>query len=404
MPYTINNFDGTQLKVVADGTIDRQYTTSLNLIGRLVSGYGELQQENFVWLLQNFAGTVEPVNKIQGQVWFDKSSNSLKLKVYDGSEWKNISVTKTAVSAPSSTLGDFWYKTSTKQLFVGTSTGTSWTLVGPEAVDGFAETGFKATSVLDSGNSQHLVLKLMMNGKSVAAISTSSFDIKTTEAMYTDGWRSLIDGFNFRGFTATEVVINTATIHNLTAPSLTVGSGLTSAYINVDDFYANTATIANKLVSNFITSGSTGTSGSIEGNWHLTSGSKLTSTYADLAENYLADGSYSPGHVMKFGGVNEITLADKSMDTQVAGIISTAPAYLMNEPHKGEGFTYPIAMSGRVPCFVKGKIIKGDLLVSGSGGYAIAESQPKVGTVIAKAMEDYDSSEIGLIEVMVWRG
>ena len=64
MPYTLNNFDGTQLKIVADGTIDRQYTTSLNLIGKLVSNYGELQQENFVWLLQNFSSSVEPVNKI----------------------------------------------------------------------------------------------------------------------------------------------------------------------------------------------------------------------------------------------------------------------------------------------------------------------------------------------------
>ncbi len=404
MPYTINNFDGTQLKVVADGTIDRQSTTSLNLIGRLVSGYGELQQENFVWLLQNFAGTVEPVNKIQGQVWFDRSTNALKLKVYDGTEWKNISVTKSAVSAPSSTAGDFWYKSNTKQLFIGTGTGTSWTLVGPEAVEGFAETGFKAVSVLDTTNGPHLVVKMMMNGKAVAAISTSSFQIKTTETMYTDGWRELIDGFNFRGFTATEVVINTATIHNLNAPSLTVGSGLSASYIDVDDFYANTATIATKLVSTFITSGSTATNGLIEGQWSLTSGSRLASTYADLAENYLADSTYGAGHVMKFGGENEITLCDKDMDTQVAGIISTAPAYLMNEKHKGEGLTYPIAMAGRVPCFVKGKVRKGDLLVSGSGGYARSETQPKIGSVIAKAMEDYDSTEIGLIEVMVWRG
>ena len=404
MPYTLNNFDGTQLKIVADGTIDRQYTTSLNLIGKLVSNYGELQQENFVWLLQNFSSSVEPVNKIQGQTWFDKSAGILKLKVYDGTEWKSIGGTKAAVSAPSSTQGDFWLKTSTNQLFVGTGTGTSWSLVGPEAVDGFGETGFKAVKVLDTINGEHLVLKLMMNGKAVGAVSTSSFNVKATESIYTDGWRDLIDGFNFRGFTATEVVINTATIHNLNAPSLTVGSGLTANFIDVDDLYVNTATVATKLISNFITSGSTATNGLIEGHWNLTVGSKLSSTYADLAENYEADDTYGPGMVLEFGGVAEVTLCQTDMSTSVAGIISTAPAYLMHDHHEQEGYVYPIALSGRVPCNVKGKIKKGDLLVSGAGGFARADKNPKVGTVVAKAMEDYDSTDIGQIEVMVWRG
>jgi hypothetical protein len=136
----------------------------------------------------------------------------------------------------------------------------------------------------------------------------------------------------------------------------------------------------------------------------LASGSTLFSTYADLAENYKADDTYAPGMVLEFGGIAEVTLCQTDMSTSVAGIISTKPAYLMHDHHEQEGYVYPIALSGRVPCNVKGKIKKGDLLVSGAGGFARADKNPKVGTVVAKAMEDYDSTDIGQIEVMVWRG
>jgi hypothetical protein len=394
MPYTLNNFDGTQLKIVADGTIDRQYTTSLNLIGKLVSNYGELQQENFVWLLQNFSSSVEPVNKIQGQTWFDKSTSVLKLKVYDGTEWKAISVTKAAVSAPSSTQGDFWLKTSTKQLFVGTGTGTNWSLVGPDAVEGFGETGFRAVKVLDTTNGEHLVLKLMMNGKAVGAVSTSSFNVKSTESIYTDGWTALIDGLNIQDVKATKVV----SANTLTSTVLSVsGYGYITSMFGTDVH-------ATEIISPRISSGSTATTGAIEGSWSLTAGSILRSSYADLAENYEADDTYSPGMVLEFGGIAEVTLCQTDMSTSVAGIISTKPAYLMHDHHEQEGYVYPIALSGRVPCNVKGKIKKGDLLVSGAGGFARADKNPKVGTVVAKAMEDYDSTDIGQIEVMVWRG
>jgi hypothetical protein len=394
MPYTLNNFDGTQLKIVADGTIDRQYTTSLNLIGKLVSNYGELQQENFVWLLQNFSSSVEPVNKIQGQTWFDKSTSVLKLKVYDGTEWKAISVTKAAVSAPGSTQGDFWLKTSTKQLFVGTGTGTNWSLVGPDAVEGFGETGFRAVKVLDTTNGEHLVLKLMMNGKAVGAVSTSSFNVKSNESIYTDGWTALIDGLNIQDVKATKVV----SANTLTSTVLSVsGYGYITSMFGTDVH-------ATEIISPRISSGSTATTGAIEGSWSLTAGSILRSSYADLAENYEADDTYSPGMVLEFGGIAEVTLCQTDMSTSVAGIISTKPAYLMHDHHEQEGYVYPIALSGRVPCNVKGKIKKGDLLVSGAGGFARADKNPKVGTVVAKAMEDYDSTDIGQIEVMVWRG
>ena len=407
MAYTLNNFNGTVFKVLQDGTVDRQYTSSLNLIGRLVSGYGELQNENFLWLLQNFAGTLEPTNKVQGQIWFDSSSNVLQLKVYDGSKWQALPATQKSVNPPESVDGALWIKTSTRQLFLGTGTGTSWSLVGPEAVEGFAETGMKAVKVLDTTNDPHLVLKLMMNGKAVGVVSTSTFNVKTNEDIYQDGWTNIADGINLRAVKADSISATNVTSTGITASTASITlatfNSVNSVIGNISSLTGNSANIT-KVTTPLISSGSTATNAEIEGQWTLTAGSRLVSTYADLAENYMADDTYSPGQVMKFGGNNEVTLADKDMDTAVAGIITTNPAYLMNGAWDNFSYVVSIALSGRVPCYVQGPVKKGDLLVSGAGGFARAEKNPKVGTIIGTALADYNASDIGNIEVFVWRG
>jgi hypothetical protein len=86
MSYTINNYNGTILANVADGTLDT--TTSLKLAGRNYAGYGEILNENQLWLLQNFASTTPPTHPITGQVWFNTSLNVLN--VYSGTAWKAI--------------------------------------------------------------------------------------------------------------------------------------------------------------------------------------------------------------------------------------------------------------------------------------------------------------------------
>jgi hypothetical protein len=61
-----------------------------------------------------------------------------------------------------------------------------------------------------------------------------------------------------------------------------------------------------------------------------------------------------------------------------------------------------VALIGRVPCRVRGNIKKGDMLVSAGGGYARPENQPIMGTVVGKALQDFDGLE-GIIEVVVGR-
>jgi len=141
------------------------------------------------------------------------------------------------------------------------------------------------------------------------------------------------------------------------------------------------------------------TVGNLTGNWQLTSGSRLNATYADLAEYYEADSEYEPGTVLEFGGDKEVTLANDGT-TRVAGVVSTNPAYVMNSACAG--IAVAIALQGRVPTKVRGKVHKGDMMISGGDGYARPSISPVMGTVIGKALENFDGIE-GVIEVAVGR-
>jgi hypothetical protein len=130
-------------------------------------------------------------------------------------------------------------------------------------------------------------------------------------------------------------------------------------------------------------------------------GMAASARFADLAERYQADAAYEPGTVLEFGGEFEVTLANEDSTTRVAGVVSTDPAFLMNSKLEGNNVV-PVALTGRVPCKVRGKIRKGDLMVVAGNGYARAEAKPGVGTIIGKALENFDGDE-GTIEVVVGR-
>ena len=130
-------------------------------------------------------------------------------------------------------------------------------------------------------------------------------------------------------------------------------------------------------------------------------GTATESYYADLAENYLADAEYAPGTVIEFGGAAEVTQSTTHGTHRVAGVVSTNPAHLMNSHCEGDNVV-AIALQGRVPCNVIGKVAKGDMLVASNvPGYAIVSNTPAVGSVIGKALEDKLDGDKGTVEVVV---
>ncbi len=240
-----------------------------------------------------------------------------------------------------------------------------------------------------------------------------------------------VAGANVSGTVATATVatsattaatVTTAAQPNITSvgtlTSLTVSGNTTTGGLKTDNYYyANgvsisfAGTYSNSNVAAYLptytgtvgatalTTGANSTAGSITGNWTLTAGSRLQATYADLAEYYEADQTYSPGTVVEFGGEKEVTLASDGT-RKVAGVITTNPAYIMNATCPG--ILAAIALQGRTPCKVRGVIKKGDMLISGGNGFARPESSPLIGTVIGKALQDHSGGE-GVIEVAVGR-
>jgi hypothetical protein len=128
-------------------------------------------------------------------------------------------------------------------------------------------------------------------------------------------------------------------------------------------------------------------------------GNATTALYADLAENYASDADYAPGTVLDFGGNQEVTISTVDSSKRVAGVVSTNPAHLMNGGLASE-HVVAVALVGRVPTKVTGTVRKGDTMVSAGDGRARADVDPRVGTLIGKALEDFDGDE-GTIEIVI---
>ena len=130
-------------------------------------------------------------------------------------------------------------------------------------------------------------------------------------------------------------------------------------------------------------------------------GNSNTANYADLAEVYTSDADYEPGTVVAFGGEQEVTISTGFANTRVAGVISEFPAYCMNSNEDGA----VVALQGRVPVKVLGKVQKGDMMVTcgTTPGYAMVARYFIGGAVIGKALEDKDTTGEGVIEVVVGR-
>jgi hypothetical protein len=174
MSYIINRFNGTQLVVLDDGTIDT--STSVGLVGRNYVGYGETQNENFVFLLENFANTAPPSRPITGQIWFNTTDNTAY--AYDSTQWNPIgSATVSVTEPPNTNAGALWLKTPINQLFI--YTGTEWRLIGPESVEGFASTKARSSTINDINDVVRPVIFLETNGVALAICTSVAFTINS---------------------------------------------------------------------------------------------------------------------------------------------------------------------------------------------------------------------------------
>jgi hypothetical protein len=177
MPYSIDRYNGQTITVVQDGTIDT--TTDIKLIGKNYAGYGEVQNENFLHLLENFSNGSAPPRPLSGQLWYD--SLTKKIKFYEGSQWKTAGGAEVSSFAPTSpTTGDFWWDFTNKQLYA--YDGIEYVLVGPQGSPGLGTTQMRSRTVLDNQVSpvSHAITEAVIDDEVIFIISADDFILNST--------------------------------------------------------------------------------------------------------------------------------------------------------------------------------------------------------------------------------
>jgi hypothetical protein len=179
MAYQVDKFNGQFFVSVEDGTIDT--SSDLRFVGKNYAGYGEVQNENFLHLMENFANTTAPPKQVTGQIWFDSANK--KLKFYDGVRWKLAGGAEVSSTAPSGlTTGDFWWDNTAKQLYA--YTGTEFTLVGPESSPELGASTVIAAVVkgtVGTSIGPHTILQVFADDKVIGIYSKTSFTLDNTQ-------------------------------------------------------------------------------------------------------------------------------------------------------------------------------------------------------------------------------
>tara|TARA_B110000908_G_scaffold34019_1_gene40710 strand:+ start:951 stop:2963 length:2013 start_codon:yes stop_codon:yes gene_type:complete len=194
----------------------------------------------------------------------------------------------------------------------------------------------------------------------------------------------------------------TVTGDTLTDGTVSINNGAITGAQNITSLATITGSVVTdgtaQITSGAITGATNITAtGTVTAN--LFSGVATAARYADLAEKYTTDADYEAGTVVKIGGDAEITMTTEHADTEVFGVISTAPAYLMNKDIDG----LPVALQGRVPVKVIGKVSKGQRLTSSDVpglAWAVDENTP-IQAIIGRSLENKTDGDQGVVEAVI---
>lgn len=372
------------------------------------------------------------------------------LKVFNGSIFKNLGGGAASSTAPTSNVtGDLWYDSVNGQLKVWN--GSAFILVGPASSIGAGTSGTVVDVVTDNVGTDHIVVKLFVEDDLIATISK---DATFTPASALAGFPTISPGLQlsttvsnakFKGTsTDSELLDGIDSTAFLSAVSNDTTSGTLGVLndnglrVGVDSDFSVTVSGTDVLLSNTtqdgdinfrVNDGGTtvtvlnidGATSSVRPGGNLTvnlgtttlrfntiyadvfDGRATTAAYADLAERFEADQPYPAGTVVELGGEAEITLANEPLSERVFGVISEKAAYLMNARAGSDETHPPVAMSGRVPVRVVGRVNKGDRLVSAGMGLAkaAASNEATAFNVIGRALESKATDGEGTIEAIV---
>lgn len=390
-----------------------------------------------------------PNNPVTGEQWWDTVNS--QLKVYNGSGWSTIGPAAAAATGNTGAIPDTIVAVSPAATYVVLKFYIDNTLVGiwskensfTTAVTGFAvvNRGLNLSTAVSQAyyGDADVANNLKVSGISVPAASFVRNDSAGSTSRVIDGSMSLRDDAglkfgeddDFEGYVSSnDVYLRNVTNNGNLILSVKKSSTNTpflkgNAISGLPEAYAsptagsNQYTLVTKDYVDTVLGGGTGTStfaanivpsanltynlGSSTTWWNNIYGTAIHAQYADLAERFHADTAYDPGTVVALGGAKEITAVQEELSEDVFGVISTKAAYLMNSG-AGTDLTHPpVAVNGRVPVKVVGKIRKGERLVSAGNGLARAGAKNEISpwNVIGRSLENKDSPGEGYVEAIV---
>jgi len=186
MAYTLKLSNGTILLSLPDQQSD-SVSTSLTLIGKNVNAYGTDLNDNFIKLMENFAGTATPNSPLNGQLWFDDIAKQLKVYIKttrDSGYFKSVGSPYIAPAAPNTfAIGDFWFDSTTKQMkFQADSTST--VVIGPDYDASVGKSGWVNETWQTNAGTTATVLSLYVNDTLVEFVSERAFDVYPGDPRY----------------------------------------------------------------------------------------------------------------------------------------------------------------------------------------------------------------------------
>jgi hypothetical protein len=406
-----------------------------------------------------------PANAVVGDLWWDTANS--QLKIYSGTSWVTIGPAFTATSGQSGAIADTILATDSSskvivKFFVNnelvgilskepvftpqsSSSAPGFTTIKPGFNLSTSISGLKywgdadnATSLGGVVASQYARLngttaftqpQTIQNNSGLTLGTANDLTLSATTGavnVISNTSNNNLDFYVKVSGTATKVMSlkSTGSVELVADPTANLGIA-TKQYVDsqITSVTGGTATSLTEYIkrngSNTITGNilpgttniySLGSSAAKFANIHATNmvattftGTATQALYADLAERFEADAPYQPGTVVELGGVAEITKVGEELSDNVFGVISTNAAYLMNCAAGTNDTHPPIAMSGRVPVNVIGKVKKGDRLVSAGNGFARSATKAEITpwNVIGRALESKATEGQGQVEAIV---
>jgi hypothetical protein len=404
MAYTILKSDGTVLTTIADGTINTT-STSLGLPGKNYAGYGQPMDTNMVHQLESYANTSPPANPLRGQLWYNISNGILYVCPTDGetngSNWSAITLTSSGGVTTFGNISVTGNLTANNVIATNNSNANSVTT----AYLTVTSNATIATGNITLANITTLrTTAITTGGNANVGTLTGTITINGTGGNNGDALIFQTGGINIPN-TAGANLYGIKCDKYMYANGVPISFGGNYSNSNVANFLPTyTGNIsANSVQLVTLTTGSNTTAGIMTGNFTLSAGSRLNATYADLAERFEADTVYDSGTVVELGGDKEITAVKYELSEDVFGVISDSAAYLMNSGAGPDKTHPPVAVSGRVPVKVVGKVKKGERLVSAGSGIARAAKQGEATAfnTIGRALADKDTIGEGTVEAVV---